>query len=337
MEAHPCAGPIQRNQEEVARAERPQQLVGVVGADQRLRERRADSVEHRNAEHERARALVQTRQHRFAQVVDHAAVGAGELRDELCLIVCAGKRQRDEFERSGPAFGLGQQLLQIRWRQVAPEATAVELRCFIDVELHLSDVELEQLAPYPEPAQPQAGLLSAPDHVLDGSRRVVHEPIDDLEHIGFLDELQVVQEQDDAALDRLEVAGQHLQQRLRAGREITREVSHDGLADPRIRLLQRGDEVPHEARLVVVGFVERQPGTRNPALDQLDVPSRHQRGLAIAGRGSNDHDRVVSVEYFARRIEPGSRQRPSRSGGGVQLAFEDRCLESCAGHDVVSA
>src|SRR5207245_8198409 len=119
----------------------------------------------------------------------------------------------NQFERSRPAFCLFEQLPQIARRQVAAEATAEELRRFLDAELQLADVDLEQLAAYSQPAQPQAGLLAACDHELDGSRRVVDQPVDDLENLGLANELQVVQEQHGAVPQARQVGGQRLQKR----------------------------------------------------------------------------------------------------------------------------
>ena len=50
---------------------------------------------------------------------------------------------------------------------------------------------------------------------------------------------------------------------------------------------------------LVIVFVERQPSARNVALDELSMPSRHQRGLAVTGRGGNHHDRTISVKHLA--------------------------------------
>ncbi len=76
------------------------------------------------------------------------------------------EHQRRELERRGPAFGFGQQGLQIRRRQVPPKAAFVELSGFPGVKLQLLGSQFEQLAPYPKTAQPQAGIPAGADDIL---------------------------------------------------------------------------------------------------------------------------------------------------------------------------
>src|ERR1700734_3578397 len=65
------------------------------------------------------------------------------------------------------------------------------------------------------PPRPRVRGLAAADALLPDSRRVVHQPIHDLEDLGLPDEMQVVEEQDDALSKAREVIRQLLQQRLR--------------------------------------------------------------------------------------------------------------------------
>ena len=52
------------------------------------------------------------------------------------------------LEHCRPAFGLGQQGLQILRRQVVPEAVPEELRGFVFIESQLFGFQLEHLTPY---------------------------------------------------------------------------------------------------------------------------------------------------------------------------------------------
>ena len=58
MKAYPLPGPIQRNQKEVARTQAQQHLCGVIGICDGSSERRADAIEHRDAEHDVASSFV---------------------------------------------------------------------------------------------------------------------------------------------------------------------------------------------------------------------------------------------------------------------------------------
>jgi hypothetical protein len=53
-----------------------------------------------------------------------------------------------EFEYCRPAFGFGQQGLQILRRQVAPEATSAELGGFDRIKSQLFGFQLQHLTPY---------------------------------------------------------------------------------------------------------------------------------------------------------------------------------------------
>ncbi len=97
-----------------------------------------------------ASSFVHLRQDHVAQIVNHAGVRAGEVLDKRFRLARPGEHQRSEFERRGPAFGFGQQGLQVRRREVSPEAAFVELSGFRGIKLQLLGSELEQLASVPE-------------------------------------------------------------------------------------------------------------------------------------------------------------------------------------------
>src|ERR1700722_156217 len=181
MQPPPATGSIQRDEEQVAQPQPLQALFGVRLAEC-LSERPADTIEHRNPEHEGARASVQPCQEDFTQIFDEAAVGPGEMPDELAPIGQTGERQRNELKRRGPAFGFAEQTLQILLRQILPKTLAVELRGFLGIEAQLPHLQLKQLSPHAQAAQPQARLLASADDLLQRARCVVHEPIEDLEN-----------------------------------------------------------------------------------------------------------------------------------------------------------
>ena len=137
MKAYPLPGSIQGNQKEVARSQAQQRLFGVIGICDGSSERCADAIEHRDSEHDVASSFVHLRQDHVAQIVNHAGVRAGEVLDERLRLARPGEHQRRELERRRPAFGFGQQGLQIRRRQVSPEAASVELSGFRGVKLQL--------------------------------------------------------------------------------------------------------------------------------------------------------------------------------------------------------
>ena len=64
-------------------------------------------------------------------------IRAGEVLDERGRFARPDEHQCREFERRGPAFGFGEQGLQIRRRQFSPEAASVELSGFRGVKLQL--------------------------------------------------------------------------------------------------------------------------------------------------------------------------------------------------------
>ncbi len=213
-----------------------------------------------------------------------------------------------------------------------PEAVAVELRGFRGVELQLLGSQLEQLAPDPKAAQAQGGILAGADDNLQGSGRVVDQPIENAANLGPLDPLQVIQEQHDAVLDLRKVARNDLEYRPRIAREIGDEVFRNVLADERTGRLQCCDEVTQEASRVVVVFIQGQPGAGGSPLRKPGVPPSHESGLAVSGRRSDDNDRTGPVQHLAAGVKSRAGQRLARPGGGKQLAQDDRALESCAGH-----
>ncbi len=103
--------------------------------------------------------------------------------DELAPIRHAGERQRYELKRRGPAFGFGEQTLQIPLRETLPETVPVELRGFLGIELQLPQIQFEQLSPHAQAAQPQARFLASADDLLQRAWSIVHEPVQDLEDL----------------------------------------------------------------------------------------------------------------------------------------------------------
>src|SRR5271170_7927137 len=101
--------------------------------------------------------------------------------DELTPISQAGECQRNELKRCRPAFGFAEQTLQISLRQILPKTLPVELRGFLEIEAQLPHIQLKQLSPHAQTAQPQARLLATADDLLQRARRIVHEPLKDLE------------------------------------------------------------------------------------------------------------------------------------------------------------
>src|SRR5690348_16170425 len=101
--------------------------------------------------------------------------------DELAPIRRAGERQRHELKRRGPALGFREQTLQISLREILPETVPVEQRCLIGIELQLPQIQLQQLSPHSQAAQPQARLLASADDLLQRARGIVDEPVQDLE------------------------------------------------------------------------------------------------------------------------------------------------------------
>src|SRR4029077_10269800 len=104
--------------------------------------------------------------------------------DELARIRQAGERQRYELKRRGPAFGFREQTLQISLGEILRDTVPVELRGFLGIELQLPQIQLQQLSPHSQAAQPQAWLLASADDLLQRARCLAHEPVEDLEDLG---------------------------------------------------------------------------------------------------------------------------------------------------------
>src|ERR1700677_1548404 len=138
MEAYPGTRMVERNQEQIARAQTRQQLGGIIGVADGSSERGTDAIEHRESEYQRASTLVHPHEHHLAQIVDEAAVGAREVLDELDRVLDRGDCERGQLERGGPAFGLHQQPLEIQSWQIPAEPLSEELRPLLGIESKLA-------------------------------------------------------------------------------------------------------------------------------------------------------------------------------------------------------
>src|SRR5580698_2462985 len=90
------------------------------------------------------------------------------------------------------------------------QTISIKLRSLRGIELQLPQIDLQELAPHPQSAQPKAVLVSRTDNILNSSRRIVGEPIHDLDRLGILNKMQVIQEQNNSPLNGRQLGSESL-------------------------------------------------------------------------------------------------------------------------------
>ena len=247
------------------------------------------------------------REHVLGQVVGHRAVRAREALDEAGFEAVPLQRHRGQPDRRHPALGLAVQLRQHVGRQCLARALAEEGAGLVDVEAQPVGVDLHQLAARAQPAHAQVGQAARADHDAAAARQVVDDLAHQAQHRGLLHHLEVVEEQ-------------------REGRVVRGQRGHrvEGRVGRRLvhaQALHRLAQADQEARDVVVGPVEREPGGGHAVGLHALAALRHGRGLAEArGRAHQDQLHRRRRDLFADR---GAQHLRDDHGRRVELGFQD--------------
>src|SRR5580658_3320197 len=179
------------------------------------------------------------------------------------------------------------------------QAVFVELRRFSGVELQLPRIDLQQLATHPQSTQSQAVRVSRADNELAIARRIVDEPIHDLDRLCVLHEMQVIEEQNDAPLNCRQIGSERLDLWFGIARELSGEIGRDRASHLGVRPSQCRDQVAQESTLVVIVFVEGQPGARDLSVAEAGVPRRHESRLTVSGGRGYQKYGIALIERIA--------------------------------------
>ena len=192
------------------------------------------------------------------------------------------QRHRGQPERGDPALGLAVQVGQVVLQfgrcgtgLAAGLAQREEALGFGQRKAQVLGVYLEQLTGCAQPAQPQVGQAARAQHQLAAARQVIDDFAQQTQHGGIGDQFEVVQEQREWRAVPPQRVHQH--QRRGTWRQVDNEL--------RQRLAQAGQEARH----VVVGPVQRQPGGVHAALCHALARLDHRGGLAEAGGRAHQH------------------------------------------------
>ena len=285
MEPEPSAVLVERNQEEVVALQVAKDPCRARLLQEGVAQGRGEPLHDRHRTHELPGLHVPT-QHLFDEVVPDEPAAAAELPHELVGIRPARQGQAGKVDPGRPPFGAFHQ----QGGSLGRQPDALDLRQCGDLrprEAEVLGTDLSELAGRPDPAEAQPGVRPSDDHQV----RLRGEVLDEQLHLAvaarLADDVEVVQ-QDDGLLGRRRQGVDHAAQGL---------VPH--VAEARCEVLARAEPAgplqgnrhvcPQSGRVVVTG-VERDPRRRSSRHTMARQPLRHERRLAVAGRGSDESD-----------------------------------------------
>ena len=332
--AEPLPLGVQRAQEQIAPLQFLQHRLAVGAPAQRVGQLAAEPVPHAGVEQEGQDVAGQRVEHVLGQVLTDRVVPPGEAADQVGRIGAVPQRQRDQLQRRDPAVGADRDPCDVLGLEPQPVQIDQEGTGFGQIETQGVGVDLDQLAAHPQPAQRQPRPDPAGQHDREVGRGEVEQVHQGAVHLGVLDQVPVVEGQHQPPVVPADLFQQHrqgvglgvldvlLQQVPQVAQDVpgVRHGPTDGL-----------QQVEQEPVRVVVVPVQSQPGRHRAAVGQHPQPLHGKRGLAVAGRGVDDHQGPATplaqrvqqplaldhVAHVGGRAESGGGvQRPGRCGGG---------------------
>ncbi|MCY1425594.1 hypothetical protein D9M71_413850 [compost metagenome] len=308
MVAVPAPLVVLGDEEELGLLRAGQQRRAVVALQHVIAERRAEFVEQAAADQEVAQFLRLARQHVFQQVVAERRIGAVEGLDEALCIGAALQRQGHQPERRDPAFGALLQALQLLVVQRQTAMPAEEVGGLGGAEAQVGGADLQQFAVGAEASEADVRQAPRADQQLAVGRQVIGDLPHQGEHRGIAQRLEVVEEEGEGLRQRHQLIGQ-----VDGARDFVG-------ADRKLRcdVLQGADQVADEARRVVVGVVQGQPGHRAAGRRQRLEGLAHDGRLAETGRRMHQ-DQPRGGAFADAREQVGALQRRAADGRRLQL------------------
>ncbi len=203
---------IEREEEEVRAGDRVEHRRRQRAPRDGIAQRRGESLQNGRAAEEQAHVLGLGSKDLLAQVVDDAAVVAGERLDVLARVIASAKRERGQVEARSPAL---RSLSKSRHGSlVDSEMVKAVDECvgLFGREGECTGVDLDELTLGAQSRECKRGLVPRRDHELDGARQVLEEELEPVMDLGMGDEVVVVEDEHDVAGRGLELVGEHRQQ-----------------------------------------------------------------------------------------------------------------------------
>ena len=307
VEPEPVTLLVERDQEEVAAFELVEDGGRASGLSDEVAQRCRESVEERHRDDELPDLVRVLTQHLLREVVPDEAVAPAEPAHGIVGIGIPGEPQSSQVDAGRPSLGALDQpgdAIAREWHLLQRH----HLGGLEVVEAEVVRANLREASGRPEPAEPESGVRPGDDHEVRTRGEVLDEELDLA--VAFLvgDEVEVVEQDEDVVLDgcqRVHDRGQHsLAQAVDVGRHEEIDGGRvNGAADP----FERRPYVRPESPGVVVAGVQRDP-SRPPLRCPSSQPLGHQRGLAVARRSGDQHDRplarVVQLHLQPRPVDP---------------------------------
>ena len=282
--AEPRAGGVDRDDQRVRLLELVQQPRPVAAAGQRVGERAADALEDACAHQQRAHLRRLGGERLVEQVVGDRALAAGEFGDEAPRCLVAGERQRGEAQARRPALGA---LLQAAHVAVADRhpSPGQQLAGLLIREVQVGGADLQQLAYQAQPVQAELRVATADDDRVQPRGRRAEQLLEPVERLGRAQLVEVVEDQEDRARERVEALDQAREELVLSARRRGRERGERAVRFDRARPAQRLHDRAPEARRVPLPALDPHPRGRR-RLPRARQPRRHERRLAAARRGA---------------------------------------------------
>ena len=153
-------------------------------------------------------------QHLLGEVVDDVAVVAGEPGDERAGVVAALHRQRGQLQGGDPALGALVQRRDVALGQREAHRAVEVGRGLLGGEAQVGGPHLDQLAACPHPRQRQRRVGPGGEHQVQLRRQVLEQERHPVVHLGRLDEVVVVEDQQQVLRPSVEVVEQRGERRL---------------------------------------------------------------------------------------------------------------------------
>ena len=310
---------VERHHEEVGALERLEHRGAVGVAGDGVAQRAGQAGEDRGLLQEAPDVLGLPLQHLFHEVVDDEPVVAGEGLDESGGVLAALERQRGKLEGDDPALGARLERLDVCGGEGEPHGLGEVGRGLLGREAQVGGADLDELAPRAQPGERQARIGPRADHDLQVRWQVVDEEGEPVLHLGGVDDVVVVEDQDQFGSGGLEVRGEAADDRLGVARTRGERLV---VAASRVPAspLERGDHVTPEHGGIVVALDRARANASRTAVFHTRYPVGEEGRLAEPGWCRDESELrlatgVQALDEARPRDESGSRGRDVELGG----------------------
>ncbi len=274
---------VDRRQEHIGAIERVEHQLAVVPASHRIAQVGIEFAQHRRRQKELPCRRRQSGHDRFQQVVSHRGIAAREGQRKGTRIRVARQTDGGQLQGHHPPFRAFVELRECPLRQRGLAPVRQQFPGLLRREPQTRRTDLDHPTRSAPAPHIQSRVLTRPQHDAAARRKVFHGLPEEVKHDRVAQAFKIVEE-DCKRLGRGCQPRRHVEPRTRC-RTPARSCTTECAA-----AVERGVYLDEKAFHVVVGIVEQDPHGGDTAGPELLKIAHHGRGLAEAGRCTEEYE-----------------------------------------------